>query len=81
MSPKITELVKDETRAKSQISLTPEFVFQAPILYWSSLWESLWESELYTYMHAHGGEFYNLGVGQAGLTMTQTPEAIKEKNW
>lgn len=31
-------------------------------------------------MHAHGGAFYNLGVGQASLTMTQTPEAIKEKN-
>ena len=30
-------------------------------------------------MHAHGGEFYNLGMGQASLAMTQTPEATKEK--
>lgn len=30
-------------------------------------------------MYARGGGFYKLGMGQASLAMTPTPEAIKEK--
>lgn len=34
------ELVKDEAWAETQVSLTPESVFQAVILYWFSLWNN-----------------------------------------
>lgn len=36
--------------------------------------------QLRTGVQAQRREFYNLGVGKVSLTMTQTPEAIKEKN-
>lgn len=45
MSPKITELVKDETRAKSQVSVTPESV--SKLLYST---DSLSETTLCTHM-------------------------------
>lgn len=73
MSPDITKQVRDETRTKTQVSSTPVYAFQALTLYRFAL------RQLYAYMHAHTGEFYNLGMWQAGLAMTQSPEAMKEK--
>lgn len=64
---------RDGARTKTQVSSTPDSAFQVLTLYRFAL------KQLYAYMHAHGGEFYNLGMGQASLAMTQSPEAMKEK--